>query len=168
MVVAAERLRRVLHQAGHLYAVELFGDATPPWLEEGIADAWASLGEKDLLAPVQRPAPVDPERAPLASALTAGRELFFDDARGRRLRREARTFVRYLWSGGRSPGSDAFRDLLARSAEGVPLTVSALERLLGEVVATLEQQSRAWEERRREPDWRQRWRTRDVPTPLEP
>lgn len=161
-------IRRVLHQAGHLWAVELFGDTTPPWLEEGIADAWASLGEWDLLPPVERPPAGDVDRAPLRSSLTAGRELFLDDARGRQLRREARTFVRYLWSGGLSSGNTAFRDLLARSAEGVPLTVPALERLLGEDVATLQQRSRAWETRSRETTWRQLWRTRSVPTPFEP
>lgn len=161
-------IRRVLHQAGHLYAVELFGDTIPPWLEEGIADAWASLGERDVLAPVERPPDGDGQRAPLRSALTAGRELFLDDARGRSLRRESRTFVRYLWCGGAPSGTGAFRDLLAKSAERVPLTISALERLVGGDVATLQQRSRAWEKRGREKGWRRLWSTGSLPTPLEP
>lgn len=163
-----ETIRRVLHQAGHLSAVELFGDTTPPWLEEGIADAWASLGEWDFLSPVERPPDGGGERAPLRSALTAGRELFLDDVRGRQLRREARTFVRYLWCGGAPSGMGAIRDLLARAADRVPLTIPALERLLGGDVATLQERSRAWETRGRERTWRQLWNTRSVPTPFEP
>lgn len=163
-----ETIRRVLHQAGHLYAIELFGDTTPPWLEEGIADAWASLGERDLLAPVARPSARAEDRAPLRSALMAGRELFLDDTRGRRLRRESRTFVRYFWYGGAPSGIGAFRDLLAKTAERVPLTIPVLEQLLDGDVATLQERSRAWERRDRNGTWRQRWRTRSVPTPLEP
>lgn len=164
-------IRRVLHQAGHLFALEVLGTSAPPWLEEGLADSFASFGELNLLAPLHRPptgAPRGEPRVPLASALAAGRELFTDDPRGRRLRRESRTFVRYLVEGERPDRRTPFRDYLGRFFLGVPVPVEGLERILGADVETLQRASRAWEAKDRDGTWTQRRGAKSAPTPFEP
>lgn len=163
--------RRVLHQSGHLFALEVLGSSAPPWLEEGLSDTFASFGELNLLAPVRRPpaaAPRDEPRVPLASALAAGRELFTDDPRGRRLRRESRTLVRYLVESERPDRRTQFRDYLGRLFLGVPVPVTSLERILGADVETLQRASRAWEAKDREGTWTQRRGAKAAPTPFEP
>ena len=128
-------VRSALHQAGHLYAIQLLGIAVPPWLEEGIADSFAAIGEKrpGLQEPLFRshshPRTPGDELLPIATILGTGRELFVDDARGARIRRNARRLARYFWNGGRPGRFDKFRSFVVAGFSGAVLHGPLLERM---------------------------------------
>ena len=127
-------VRRVLHQLGHLFAVDLMGNTIPPWLEEGLADSFAAIGEKGagLQEPIFRnrrgPSAESPVPPPLASVLGAGRELFADDIRGEALRREAMRLARFFWNGGVPARFDRFCSFVGEGRAGKALNIDVLER----------------------------------------
>lgn len=147
-------VRSALHQAGHLYALQLLGSAVPPWLEEGIADSFAAIGEKGpgLQEPLFRGH--DPSRTsgeeplPIATILGAGRELFADDARGAQLRRDATRLARYFWNGGRPGRFGRFRSFVAAGFSGAVLHGPFLERMTGIPLSRLEEDLRTFREPR--------------------
>lgn len=145
-------VRRALHQAGHLYAIQLLGSAVPPWLEEGIADSFAAIGEKGpgLQEPLFRNrgrsrTPGD-EPLPLATILGAGRELFADDARGARLRWDATRLARYFWNGGRPGRFEKFRSFVAAGFSGTVLHGRLLERMTTLPLSRIEADLRTFRE----------------------
>lgn len=145
-------VRRALHQAGHLYAVQLLGSAVPPWLEEGIADSFAAIGEKGpgnqepLFRSRSHPQTPGDEPLPIATILGAGRELFADDARGALLRRDARRLARYFWNGGRPGRFDKFRSFVAAGFSGAVLHGPLLERMTTLPLSRIEADLRTFRE----------------------
>lgn len=145
-------VRRVLHQVGHLYAVRLLGSSIPPWLEEGLADSFAAIGEKGagLQEPLfrdrhRKPAP-DDEPLAVATVLGAGRETFMAGARGESLRREATRLSRYFWNGGSPLRFERFRAFVAEGFAGRPLHGELLERKTGLTLPELEKGLRSFRE----------------------
>jgi len=145
-------VRRVLHQVGHLYAVRLLGSSIPPWLEEGLADSFAAIGEKGagLQEPLfrdrhRKPAP-DDEPLAVTTVLGAGREMFMADARGEALRREATQLSRYFWNGGSPLRFEKFQSYVAEGLAGRPLHGELLERKTGLTLPQLEKRLRSFRE----------------------
>ncbi len=143
----------VLHQVGHLHALDLLGPAAPPWLEEGLADSFAALAEhgpglQEPLCPSRGFECEGIETPPLAAILAAGRELFSDDGRGRALRLGARRLCRYFWNGGSLTRQERFRALLGDVMSGNPLLSTTLEERLRIDLPTLDRRIRTFREAR--------------------
>lgn len=145
-------VRRVLHQVGHLYAVALLGSSIPPWLEEGLADSFAAIGEKG--AGLQEPLFRDRRRGrspsaedlPVASLFGAGREMFAAGPRGEALRREASRLSRYFWNGGRLLRFERFRSFLLDGLAGRTLHGELLERRIRLPLSRLQEELRSFRE----------------------
>ncbi|MDX9735324.1 MAG: hypothetical protein RBU36_14435, partial [Thermoanaerobaculia bacterium] len=141
-------LERFLHQVGHLYARELFGDGVPNWVEEGLADAFVEGGTSPSRSRwSRRPLPVRPASSlpppSVAELLRAGPELFERGPAGEALRAETISFFRYL-SDPWLPRFKPFRSYLRRGSGGKPLDQPALEKAFGESLAGLERTWRAY------------------------
>lgn len=150
---AEATIRDVLHQVGHLYALDLLGPAAPPWLEEGLADSFAALaehgpGQQEPLCPSRGFECEGIETPPLPAVLAAGRELFSDDGRGRALRLGARRLCRYFWNGGSVARLERFRALLIEVGSGKPLLDSTMEKHLRTDLPTLDLRIRSFREAR--------------------
>lgn len=96
---------RVLHQIGHLLAFESFGSDLPPWLEEGLANAFVEAAHTAApkgggMAPMDRfwagSSPCPPSGDGLVALFASGPELFLDDPAAACLRRDAADLVRFL------------------------------------------------------------------------
>lgn len=142
----------ILHQAGHLFAAGVFGSDVPPWLEEGLAEAFVEASrpeQTDARAPPSldrfhaRPSPCGSERPALSRLLRSGPRLFRDDSEAACLRREAADLVRFLsdaWISSRPSRFRAFlRDVHAGEAR---LDAPTLLEYLGEDLPSLERKLR--------------------------
>lgn len=145
-------VRRVLHQTGHLYAIQLLGNSIPPWLEEGIADSFAAIGEKGpgqqepLFRDRGRQQTPGDEPLPIATILGAGRELFAADARGVALRRDATRLARYFWNAGRPGRFGRFRSFITAGFDGAVLHGELLERKTGLSLSRIQADLRTFRE----------------------
>lgn len=142
----------ILHQAGHLFAVGVLGSHAPPWLEEGLAEAFVEAsrskqmdarGVPSLNRFFARPSPCGSERPPLSRLLRSGPELFRDDSEAACLRRESADFVRFLSDAWISSRPFRFRAFLRDVHDGIAsLDTPTLLEHLGEDLPSLERKLR--------------------------